>query len=377
MPETSLLSRFAPLQTIICCPHSRSALSLVNTVELIKRLPEEERPRVPEGAVGAFVSESSQTAYPIVGRIVCFLDQDSLRLWPSERTGREAENSSIQQSVKRWYDDFGWIRNEAGIYNDTALFSQQSVTAHGAYEVASHLSLLDRLSGGDFLLDAASGPITHAEYLAYSWPYKHRVCVDMSLVALREAEAKLEEKDFCCMADICHLPFRDGVFEGIVSNYTIQHVEEPQQSEAVAELYRVLKQRSHLCIINELRRSSVHRTLVLAIKAITKVLRLLSVGGARVNRQNHAQLSHSPKPPHPLYAYFQDLAWWRNQARSLTDCYALEGLQLFSKDEFELFFGQSMRAAKTLRALEVLFPGVAARMCSYLLVDFFKPPGQS
>ena len=377
MPETSPLSRFAPLQTIVCCPDSRSALSLVNTVELVRRLPEEERPRVPEGTVGAFVSESSQTAYPIVGGIVCFLDQNSLRLRPSEPTGREAENSSIQQSVKRWYDDFGWIRNEAGIYNDTALFSQQSVTAHGVYELASHLSLLDRLSGGDFLLDAASGPIAHAEYLAFSWPYKHRVCVDISLVALREAEAKLEGKGFCCMADVSHLPFRDGVFDGIVSNYTIQHIEEPQQSEAVAELYRVLKQRSHLCIINELRRSRAHRTLVLTMKAITKVLRLLSIGGTRVNRQNHAQLSPSPKPPHFPYAYLQGLAWWRHQARSLTDCYALEGLRLFSKDEFERFFGQSMRAAKTLRALEVLFPGLAARMCSYLLVDFFKPPAQS
>jgi uncharacterized protein YbaR (Trm112 family) len=116
MAETSPLSQFALLQTIVCCPHSRSALSLVTTSELVRRLPEEERLRIPEGTTGAFVSESSQTAYPIVGRIVCFLEQDSLRLSkdrPRERTDREAENSSIRQSVKQWYDDFGWLRNEA------------------------------------------------------------------------------------------------------------------------------------------------------------------------------------------------------------------------------------------------------------------------
>ena len=117
----------------------------------ISRLPEEECTRVPEDMTGAFVSESSQIAYPIVGRIACFLEQTSLRLAanPSlERDRRDAENLSVQQSVKRWYDEFGWLRNESGLYNDTALHSQASVTAHGIYELDSHLSLLDRFSGG-------------------------------------------------------------------------------------------------------------------------------------------------------------------------------------------------------------------------------------
>lgn len=376
MPETSPLSQFTPLQTIVCCPHSRSALSLFTTSELVRRLPEEERYRIPEGTIGAFVSESSQTAYPIVGRIVDFLEQDSLRLSkdrPAERTELDAENASIQQSVKQWYDEFRWLRNESGIYNDTVLFSQQSLTAHGAYELASHVSLLDRLSGGDFVLDAASGSIAHPENLTYSWFYKYRVCVDISLTALREAQAKLEGKGFCCMANICQLPFREGVFDGVVSAYTIQHIAESQQSEAVAELYRVLKPRSHLCIIGDLQQTRAHRTLVLAVRAIRKVLRLLSISGTRANRQQVAQVSAFPKPPYQLYSHARDLAWWRKQARGLTDCCALEGLRLFRKEEFEFLFGESMRAAKTVRALEVLFPGLAARMCAYLLVDFFKP----
>jgi ubiquinone/menaquinone biosynthesis C-methylase UbiE len=378
MLEMSLLSQFAPLQTIVCCLQSRSALSLITTSELARRLPEEERHRIPAGTIGAFVSESSQTAYPIVGQIVDFLEQDSLRLSrdrPSERTGREAENASIQQSVKQWYDDFGWLRNESGIYNDTVLFSQRSLTPHGAYELASHISLLDKLSGGDFVLDAASGPIPHAENLAYSWFYKYRVCVDISLTALREAQTKLDSKGFCCMANICQLPFREGVFDGIVSAYTVQHIAESQQSEALAELYRVLKPRSHLCVISDLQQTRAHRALVLILRAIREVLRLLSIRRTRANRQQGAQVSARPKPPHQLYFHGQDLAWWRKQARGLTGSYALVGLRLFKKEEFELLFGVSMRAAKTVRALEVLFPGLAARMCAYLLVDFYKPQG--
>ena len=378
MEETSPLSQFSRLQTIACCPNSRSALSLVTTSELVRRLPEEERVRVPEGTIGAFLSESAQTAYPIVGGIVCFLEQDSLRLSRergSELTGREAENSSIRQSVKHWYDDFGWRRNESGVYNDSALFSQQSSTAHGAYEVASHLSLLDRLSGGEFILDAASGAIAHPEYLAYSWSHKYRVCVDISLEALCEAQAKLDGKGFCCMADIAHLPFREAVFDAIVSGDTIQHIQETQQSEAVAELYRVLKPNSHLCVITGLHRSRSHRTLAGAVRAIRKVLRLLAIVETRVNRKKVDLTSASPKPPHQLYYHARSLSRWRKQARGMTGRYALEGLRLFSKDEFELLFGGSMRAARIIRALEALFPGLAAKMCAYLLVDVVKPLG--
>ena len=377
MQEKALLSGFELLQTILCCPHSRSALSLVTAQELLSRLPEEERTRVPKDITGAFVSESSQIAYPIVGRIACFLEQNSLRLAtnPSlERDGRDAENLSIQQSVKRWYDEFGWLCNKSGLYNDTTLFSQASDTAYGIYELASHVSLLDRLSGGDFLLDAASGPIAHAEYLAYSWPYKHRVCVDLSLVALREAEAKLQGKGFCCMADISRLPFQDGVFDGIISGYTIQHIGEAQQSVAVAELYRVLKPGSHLCIITDtgLQPSGTHRALMLVLRIIRKVRHLLSIGRSRGNREQNEQRPII-KPPHPLYFHARNLAWWRYQAHHLTNAYSLEGLRIFTKDEFEFLFEHSIRAAKIIRALEALFPKVAAKMCSILLVDVFKP----
>lgn len=378
MHQTSLHSQFAALQTILCCPRSKSALSLITTSELLSQLPEDERRRVPEGTVGAFVSETSLAAYPIVGRIVNFLEPDSLLLSKdrrAERTEIDSESDSIQQSVKQWYDEFGWQRNENGIYNDTRLFSQMSPTANGIYELASHLSLLDRLSGGDFVLDAASGAIAHPENLAYSWFYNYHVCVDISLTALREADRKLAGKGFCCMANICQLPFREGVFGGVVSGYTIQHIAESQQSKAVAELYRVLKSGGHLCVIFGLEQTWAHRTLVLAVRAVRKILRLLSIGGPGANAQSPA-VSVAPTPPHNLYSHGRDLAWWRKLASSLTDSYALEALRLFQKEEFEFLFGGSMRAAKTVRALETLFPRLAARMCTYLLVDLLKSSAQ-
>ena len=324
--------------------------------------------------MGAFVSESSLIAYPIVGRIANFLEQDSLLLSKDQRntrTTRDPESDSIQRSVKQWYDDFGWQRNQSGLYNDTAMFSQVSPTAHGIYALASHLSLVERLSGGDFVLDAASGAIAHPENLAYSWFYRYRVCVDISLTALREAQAKLSGRGFCCLADISQLPFREGVFQGIVSAYTIQHIAESQQSKAVAELYRVLKPGGHLCIVSDVQRKWAHRSLILTVRVFRKIFKLLFVRRARANLQI-SSVSDPPTPPHKLYFISRDIRWWRNLARSLTDSYTIEAFRIFRKDEFEMLFGESMRAAQIVHALETLFPRLAARMCSYVIVDLFE-----
>ncbi len=42
-------------------------------------------------------------------------------------------------------------------------------------------------SHGDFLLDAGSGPVQWPEYLTYSEGYRFRVCLDISITALKEA----------------------------------------------------------------------------------------------------------------------------------------------------------------------------------------------
>ena len=63
-------------------------------------------------------------------------------------------------------------------------------------------------------------------------------------------------------------------------------------------------------------------------------------------------------------------------ARGLTRAYSVEGLRLFRKSEFELLFGDSMRAATCVRALEALFPRITAGMCTILLVDMQKGPSK-
>jgi len=44
---------------------------------------------------------------------------------------------------------------------------------------------------GRYLLDAGSGPIQYPEYLTYSEGYEVRICVDISFLALQEAQTNL------------------------------------------------------------------------------------------------------------------------------------------------------------------------------------------
>jgi ubiquinone/menaquinone biosynthesis C-methylase UbiE len=93
---------------------------------------------------------------------------------------------------------------------------------------------------GKFLLDAGSGPVQWPEYLTYSQGYKFRVCLDISIVALKEARMRLGEKGLYIVADVTSLPFADSVFDGVVSLHTFHHLSTGDQKKAFHDLNCVL-----------------------------------------------------------------------------------------------------------------------------------------
>jgi len=377
------LDRFYALQRILRCPHTGEPLSLLSLSELQDRLPGGTSASLAEGTRGAFASERKQIAFPIIGGIVHFLDDDVLSLSATapvaaarndaEAAGSEpTEADSVKASVRQFYDDFGWQRNEFGIYNDTWINSQSHLTAHGAYELMSHLALVSNVASGEFLLDAASGAIAHPEYLSYSWLHQYRVCVDMSKTALQEAAVKIGDRGFCIQADICQLPFCDDAFEGIVSGYTIQHIPADHQRSAVGELYRTLAPGNHLCIMTNIAPTRWHGWMLQSVRAVRKLLKLLGT----VRYEPLPDTPPSPRPagaPHELYYHPQAIPWWRRLARELNSHYRLESLRLFKKKEFEYLFGASIESARSVRRWETFFPRMLAPMSVYLLVDLLKP----
>jgi len=257
-------------------------------------------------------------------------------------------------------------RTQTGQYGDTALFSQPGNTAHGFYEMASHLSILHRFMGGEFFLDAASGAIPHPEYLAYGWFYRYRVCVDLSLTALQEAAAKLGDRGFYCMADICRLPFGEDVFDGIVSAYTIQHVPAPSQAQALAELHRVLGPGRTCCILTDAQPARLRPAVVRLAGMARRRIR------PRVETPRAPSVGSSAPAPSQLYGHAPTAGWWRGQLSTLGCRYSLKALRILSKEEFESWFGNSLGVARRLRALETTLPWAFVGSCRYLLVEMSK-----
>lgn len=369
------LARFAPLETILCCPISRTPLRLVGRDEVMRRIVGGDRSKVGEPLIGAFVSEEALRAYAIYGPIVNFLEAESLRLdhatsTPSSALG-EQPSDETKSSVRRWYDEFGWQKNAQGIYYDSAVFSQNAPIGNGLYELLSHLRVIERLAGGEWLIDAASGAIAHPEYLTYSWFYKRRVCIDFSLTALREAATKLRPTDYCCQADICNLPFRDDVFQGGISGYTIQHFPESQQAVGIRELYRVLDRGSHLCLFTDVLCGRAHGVVRSGLRLYAKMLMFL--GRARFGHVPPGADSPDLAAPHKLYFHARDTTWWRELGSSLTPRVKVEALRLLTRNEFRSLFGDSNHAARMLEALETCFPDALASASAYCLIDLQKP----
>jgi SAM-dependent methyltransferase len=151
--------------------------------------------------------------------------------------------------VKRFYEEYGWQRDETGLYQDSVAFVDIRPVMD-EYRHRTHLRAgLFLPSSGGYFLDAGSGAVAHPEQLSYSSGYRWRVCVDFSRTALREAVKKLGDRGFCVLADITRLPFRSGVFQGMLAAHSIYHIPRTEQERAVRELVRVMKEEGRGVII--------------------------------------------------------------------------------------------------------------------------------
>jgi ubiquinone/menaquinone biosynthesis C-methylase UbiE len=159
------------------------------------------------------------------------------------------EDFETRQQVRKFYDQIGWQTVSAGMYQNARYEDLRLVSRE--YIHRCHLRVGRHLNpGGDYLLDAGSGPIQYPEYLTYSQGYKYRVCADISIQALKEARKRIGDHGLYVVSDVTFLPFKAGVFDGEVSLHTLHHLPLDDQPRAYDEIYRVLAHNRSAVVVN-------------------------------------------------------------------------------------------------------------------------------
>lgn len=158
-------------------------------------------------------------------------------------------NPQVKQRVSEFYDRVGWQVEADGFYQNARYEDLRPVSAE--YIHKCHLRVNRHLaSEGRYLLDAGSGPVQYPEYQTYSQGYQRRVCADISHVALKEARKRLGDHGLYVVADVAHLPFADGAFDGIVSLHTLHHLPLEDQPQAYREFHRLLADGKTAVVVN-------------------------------------------------------------------------------------------------------------------------------
>lgn len=156
---------------------------------------------------------------------------------------------NTKQQVREFYDQVGWSQVGEGLYQNARYEDLRPVSRD--YIHNCHLRVNRHLaSRGDLLLDAGSGPVQWPEYLTYSAGYRFRVCLDISITALKEARSRLGAKGLYVVADIANMPFKPDAFDGVVSMHAIHHIPASEHHRAYMELYRVLRPKQAAVIVN-------------------------------------------------------------------------------------------------------------------------------
>jgi SAM-dependent methyltransferase len=174
----------------------------------------------------------------------------------TETTAADVDIREVKKEVRQFYDQVGWSLVGEDLYQNARYEDLRPVSRE--YIHRAHLRVCRHISAnGRYLLDAGSGPIQYPEYLEYSRGYQYRICADISITALKEARKRLSalantvsDHGMYVVADVANLPFKSGVFDGVVSLHTIHHLPEDEHLQAYHELYRLLNEGKNAVVVN-------------------------------------------------------------------------------------------------------------------------------
>lgn len=221
------------------------------------------------------------------------------------------EKPLVKEEVRQFYNQIGWKMESDGFYQNARYEDLRPVSRE--YIHRCHLRVNRFLSpAGEYLLDAGSGPVQYPEYLTYSENYRLRVCLDISIVALKEARKRLGARGLYVVADVANLPFKADVFDGLVSLHTLHHIPLADNAKAYLDFIRVLQPGKAGVVVNGWTHS------VLMQRSQWLITLMERIGGRMAKRRNKVETDdvpeqHKPKKSGPTGTFIQklDVEWLR------------------------------------------------------------------
>jgi SAM-dependent methyltransferase len=285
--------------------------------------------------------------------------------------------STVQQQVRSFYDAVGWKQIGPGVYQNARYEDLRPVSRDYVHRCHRRFGGLLPPSGRLFL-DAGSGPIQYPEYLAYSKGYHHRVCLDISRLALAEARQRIGDHGLFVIGDLARLPFRRNAFDGAASLHTLHHLPASEQGLALAELARCLAPGGRVGVVYSwgehagmVRWTRPLLALAESARGIARRLRRKAPPEAAIDNGEVAALLHAAGS----YTFKHDFAWARATLRPLgvsrIVVWRSVSTAMLRALVHPFFFGRA--GLRLLFALENLAPETFGRHGAYSTLLITKP----
>ena len=312
----------------------------------------------------AVVNDQGTLAYRWDSGIFALLADLAIALTQDATPGYTA--SEEKKAAQAFYNEFGWQKS-GDLFKDTERF-EDTRPVSADYIHRCHVRVGRHLpKQGAYLLDVASGPVQFPEYEAYSQNFEKRVCVDLSLAALRAAQEKLGKRAIYLLGDITRLPIRDDACDAGISLHTIYHVPADEQRKAFHELRRAVRSDGPaLVVYNWGHHCFMMEVAMLPFKLIKwpgQLVRRLTKG--RKKRKNaKGGLYYHPHPPAWVRAELTDLRPEFRAWRSVSVPWLRKYVQPWLLGR--LLLRMVFRAEETC-------PNLAGRFGQYPLIVLSKP----
>jgi ubiquinone/menaquinone biosynthesis C-methylase UbiE len=284
--------------------------------------------------------------------------------------------NDVQQSVRDFYDKVGWQLTDAEVYQNARYEDLRPVSRD--YIHRCHLRVARHLpKSGTYLLDAGSGPIQYAEYLAYSAGYQYRVCLDLSITALKEARKRIASHGLYVVADVTQMPFKNEVMDGAVTLHTFHHLPADTQKQAYLEIMRVLTEPGTAVVVNGWTESALMNGLRWLVSFMEKMgswwLKIRKNSG-KVPAQARNFSNEAVQKPKGTYITKIDYQWLKNELDGVIpyEVFVWRSVSVrFLRAVFHPWLFGKVKLAVLYR-LEELFPEYFGRVGQYPLIVLKK-----